>query len=139
MGSLRLRFEEAVEAIAGGRVHNDESVRAVVGHGLRGDDPVRSVEVGVLLQRETGRGRRPRDERGVVRGEANGQQWRAGRLHGEERPESAGEREVPSRHRLRMGVRLADGAAHGKDPARARATAAVGGEPVEGGGLGSGD
>src|SRR5579859_2559478 len=76
-----------------------------------GADPVGGAEVGILLQVEAGGRRGPGDDDRVGAGGNDGQQRRAGGLHGRnEAPETARERVIAAGHRP-AGVMLADGAA----------------------------
>jgi hypothetical protein len=49
----RSGFEQAIETVPDGWIHEDELARTVVGHALLNRDPVRGVEVVVLLEEET--------------------------------------------------------------------------------------
>ena len=125
-------FEQAVEAASVRGIDGDESVRAIVTDGLRSVDPVGRTEVGLLLQDEARGRRRPGDPRAGRGDSQNGEQRRVRRLHREERPEAAGQREAAARHRQCAGIRLPDGAAQRKVSAAARAAPAVDGVPVDG-------
>ena len=83
-----------------------------------------------LIEHETRRGPRPEDAH-VPTLSRHGERRPAGRLHGVDRPEPAGEREIAAAHRG-AGVRLPNRAADRKDPARARAASAINRVRVDG-------
>src|ERR1039458_3829131 len=94
---------------------------AVVDDGAEIVAPSRRGEIGVGLQCPAGHGWRPRHD-GLIANVGDGEQRGAGGLHGVERPEAAGHGIIPAAH-CPAGVRLADGAADGKNAAGAGAAA----------------
>ena len=81
--------------------------------------PSAGGKIVVGLERPAGGRRRPRDD-SLVPDIGDGQQRRAGGLHGEQAPEAAGDGIISAAHRA-TGVRLADCAADGIHATRAGA------------------
>ena len=128
IGVYSLRLLQTIEPVAHRRRHRHDLRRAIVIRCRQHLRPIGCVQVGVLLQRPAGRGRRPGDD-DTVRGRPHdGQPRRTGHLNGgNDATEAALERVIAAAQGA--GIGLTNGAADGIDPASAGA-AAVNGVPI---------